>query len=139
MVFVTKKRYKCFRKQSHVDTCIEAFKSLEHLGFEFGECGFGSDHVHFQVNVPKRYSIAETEIILKSSTSRQMFTQHPGFRKRYPRGAFWSGYEHYQSTGMRNLEESTNYLRIQQAHHQFKIIDDRQKMLDAYPPSGDAA
>ena len=68
-----------------------------------------------------------------------MFTQHPGFLKRYPRGAFWSGYERYQSTGMRNLEESTNYLRIQPAHHQFKSNDDRQKMLDAYPPDGDAA
>ena len=26
-------RYKCFKKQSHIDTCIQAFMELESLGF----------------------------------------------------------------------------------------------------------
>ena len=133
MMFVTKKRYKCFRKQSHIDTCTERFRELEHLGFEFGEFGFAVNHVHFQVNIPKKYSIEDTEIILKSETSKRMFERHPGFRKRYPKGAFWSGYEHYQSTGLRNLEESTNYLRRQQKHHNVKVIDDRQQTLSVFP------
>ena len=114
MLFVTKKRYKCFRKQSHIDTCIEEFKALERFGFEFGEFGFAVNHVHFQVNIPKRYSVEGTEIILKSNTAKRMFERHPGFRKRYPKGAFWSGYEHYRSTGVRSLEGSTDYLRRQQ-------------------------
>jgi REP element-mobilizing transposase RayT len=139
MLFVTKKRYRCFRKQSHIETCAERFRELEHLGFEFGEFGFAVNHVHFQVNIPKKYSIEETEIILKSETSKRMFERHPGFRKRYPKGAFWSGYEHYQSTGVRNLEESTNYLRRQQKHHGVTVIDDRQQTLQVFPPSGDAA
>ena len=139
MLFVTKKRYRCFRKQSHIETCTERFRELEHLGFEFGEFGFAVNHVHFQVNIPKKYSIEDTEIILKSETSKRMFERHPGFRKRYPKGAFWSGYEHYQSTGLRNLEESTSYLRRQQQHHGFKVIDDRQQTLQVFPPSGDAA
>jgi len=129
MLFVTKKRYKYFRKQSHIDTCRKRFRELESLGFEFGEFGFAGNHVHFQVNIPKKYSIEDTEIILKSETSKRMFIQHPGFRKRYPKNAFWSGYEHYQSTGLRNLEESTDYLRRQQEHHNIKIIDDRQQQL----------
>jgi len=53
-------------------------------------------------------------------------------------GAFWSGYEHYQSMGVRNLEESTDYLRRQQQHHGFKVVDDRQQTLQVFPPSGDA-
>jgi len=139
MLFVSKKRYRCFRKQSHIDTCTKAFKNLEQLGFEFGEFGFAVNHVHFQVNVPKKYSVEDTEIILKSNTAKRMFEWHPGFRKRYPKSAFWSGYEHYQSTGLSNLEESTSYLRRQQQHHSIRLIDDRQQALQVFPPSRDAA
>lgn len=139
MLFVTKKRYRNFRKQTHIDTCQQRFNELESLGFEFGEFGFADNHVHFQVNIPKKYSVETTEIILKSETSKHMFKMHPGFRKRYPKGAFWSGYEHYQSIGLKNFQESTQYLRDQQNHHQIKVINDRQRTLDVLPPSGDAA
>ncbi|MFW5804515.1 MAG: transposase [bacterium] len=64
------------------------FKELESLGFEFGEFGFAENHVHFQVNLPKKYSIETAEIILKSETSKRIFEKHPGFRKRYPNDAF---------------------------------------------------
>ena len=80
---------------------------LESLGFEFGEFGFAWDHVHFQVNIPKKYSIQDAEVMLKSRSAKRMFEKHPGFRKRYPRGSFWSGYEHHASTGLTNLEESS--------------------------------
>ena len=122
MMFVTKKRYRCFRKQSHVNTCISAFRECEKFGFEFGEFGFALDHVHFQLNVPKKYSITDAEIILKSRSSRKMFEKHSGFRRRYPNGSFWSGYEHHQSTGLTNLEDSSIYLRDQQRHHNVTIV-----------------
>ncbi len=131
MMFPTHKRYRNFRKQSHIDTCTQAFHDLERLGFEFGEFGFAETHVHLQVNVPKRYSIETAEIILKSYTSRRMFQAHPGFHKRYPRGGFWSGYEHHESTGLTSLDESSAYLRDQQRHHNMTIIDDRQQRLTA--------
>ena len=134
MLFVTKKRYRCFRKQTHIDTCKHRLKELESLGFEFAD-----NHVHFQVNIPKKYSLEEAEIILKSETAKRMFKTHPGFRKRYPKGAFWSGYEHYQSIGLKNFEESTQYLRDQQKHHHVNIIDDRQQTFDIFPPTGDPA
>jgi len=60
-----------------------------------------------------------------------MFEAHPGFRKRYPNGGFWSGYEHYESTGLTNLEESSAYLRDQQRHHNVTVVDDRQQHLAA--------
>ena len=122
MMFVTHQRYKCFKKQEHIDTCISAFRELKRFGFEFGEFGFAWNHVHFQVNIPKRYSVEDAEIMLKSYSAKKIFEVHPGFRKRYPRGGFWSGYEHHASTGLMNLEESTQYLQDQQRHHGVTII-----------------
>ncbi|MBI2576866.1 transposase [Candidatus Woesearchaeota archaeon] len=129
-MFVTKCRFNCFLKQSHIDTCTAAFRELESCDFEFGTFGFGGSHVHFQANVPKRYSVEVAEIMLKSRSSMRMFERHPGFRKRYPRGSFWSGYEHHESTGRKNMEESTAYLNDQVRHHNLAIIDDRQQKLN---------
>jgi len=129
MMFTTKCRYNCFRRQSHIDTCTQAFRDLERFGFEFGEFGFAGAHVHFPVNIPKQYSVEDAEIMLKSYSAKKMFENHPGFRKRYPRGGFWSGYEHHESTGLKNLDESIAYCRNQQLHHGVTVVDDRQQRL----------
>jgi REP element-mobilizing transposase RayT len=131
MMFPTHKRYRNFRKQRHIDTCIQAFRDLERFGFEFGEFGFSEDHVHFQVNIPKRFSMQNAEILLKSYSSKKIFEKHPGFRKRYPDGRFWSGYEHHESTGLTNLEESSVYLRNQRRHHNLTDMDSQQTNLTA--------
>ena len=128
-MFKTKCGYYCFRKQSHIDTCTAAFKELEAQGFQFGPFGFGGNHTHFRANIPKRYSVMVAEIMLKSRSSKRMFEQHPGFRKRYPRGSFWSGYEHHQSTGLQNIEQVDAYIQSQQVHHNVSVIDDRQTRL----------
>ena len=132
MMFVTKCRYNCFLKQSHIDTCTEAFKELESLGFEFGTFGFGGNHTHFLANVPKKYSIAEAEGMLKSRSAHRIFEKHPGFRKRYPRGKFWSGYEHHESTGRKDYAASEEYILSQQKHHNIFVIDDRQSTLATF-------
>ncbi len=122
----------CFRRQSVVDTCIAALKEFERHGFEFGVFGFVVDHMHFSVNVPKRYSIEVAEIMLKSRSSRRIFEEHPGFRKRYPRGSFWAGYEHHESAGRKGRDEAENYIRNQLKHHNVEIIDDSQQRLSAF-------
>jgi len=114
MEFNTKCRYNYFRKQSHIDSCIEGFRELDPFGFEFSEFGFAGAHMHFQVNVPKCYSLEEAEIMLKSHSAKRMFEEHPGFRKLYPYGSFWSGYKHHDSTGIIDLGKSTAYYRSQQ-------------------------
>jgi REP element-mobilizing transposase RayT len=139
MMFVTKNRYNCFLKQSHIDTCTAAFREFEGCGFEFAVFGFAGSHVHFQVNVPKKYSVEVAEIMLKSRSSQRMFEEHPGFHKRYPRGSFWSGYEHHESTGKKSLEESAAYLRDQVRHHNIHIIDDRQKQLSNFAAEPDTS
>ena len=129
LMFKCKCAYNCLRKQSIMDDCEQAFRDHDKLGFEFREIGFGGNHTHFSVNVPKKYSIMEAEIMLKSHSSRILFLKHTNLRKRYPRGSFWSGYEHHQSTGLIDLEESDNYIRSQREHHQVSVIDDRQHKL----------
>jgi REP element-mobilizing transposase RayT len=131
-MFSTKCRYNCFGKQSHIDTCTAAFREFEAQGFEFGVFGFGGNHVHFDVNVPKKYSILVAEIMLKSRSSCRMFEKHPGFRKRYPRGSFWSGYEHHESTGRKDRETSESYINDQACHHGVIVIDDTQQKLQPF-------
>ena len=138
-MFTTKCRFYCFRKQSHIDTCEAAFRELEPLGFEFGTIGFAGNHVHFQVDVPKGYSVMVAEIMLKSRSSKRMFEHHPGFRKRYPRGSFWSGYEHHESTGMKDFDASKAYILDQQRHHGVVVVDDRQKTLGLFTAEADTS
>jgi REP element-mobilizing transposase RayT len=129
LMFKCKCAYNCLRKQSVMDDCTAALHECEQYGFAFREIGYGGNHVHFSVNVPKKYSVMVAEIMLKSHTSRRIFEKHPGFRKRYPRGSFWSGYEHHQSTGLQDLKASEEYIRNQEQHHAVRVIDDRQTHL----------
>ena len=137
--FVTKCRYKCFRRQSVIDSCIAGFKELEAFGFEFGEMGFPLDHAHLALNLPKKYSVQDALVMLKSRSAKRIFAEHPGFRKRYQRGSFWSQYEHHQSTGYKDKEDAENYIRNQLKHHNVRIIDDRQQNLVRYTAEQDTA
>ena len=139
MMFVTKYRFNCFLKQSHIETCTQAFRELEASGFKFDELGFAGNHTHFLVNVPKQYSIQAAEIMLKSRSAKRMFEKHPGFRKRYPRGSFWSGYEHHESTGMKDFNASKAYIIDQQKHHNVVVVDDRQQKLGVFTAEADTA
>ena len=134
-MFKCKCAYNCLRKQTIIDDCTLAFKELESEGFVFREFGYGGNHVHFDVDVPKKYSILVAEIMLKSISSRRLFEKHPNLRKRYPRGSFWSGYEHHESTGLKDMIASEAYIRNQQAHHNIIVIDDRQKKILSFAVS----
>lgn len=132
MMFATKYRFDCFLKQSHIDTCTSAFHEFESLGFAFGTIGFGGNHVHLQVDIPKRYSVQVAEGMLKSRSALRIFAAHPGFRKRYSRGSFWSEYEHHESAGRQDYNAAAAYIRDQQRHHNVVVVDDRQQKLSTF-------
>jgi len=134
-MFKCKYAYNCLQKQSIIDDCTAAFKELENQGFQFREFGYGGNHVHFDADVPKRYSVLVAEIMMKSHTSMKLFEKHPSLRKRYPRGSFWSGYEHHESTGFQDLVTSETYIKSQQTHHNIRVIDDRQQKLYSFAAS----
>ena len=138
-MFKCKYAYNCLRKQTVMDDCTLAFKEFEKHGFVFDTIGYGGNHVHFSVDIPKKYSVQMAVIMLKSRSSMRIFEKHPNFRKRYPRGSFWSGYEHHESTGRKDLEASNAYIRNQQTHHDVKVIDDRQKVLRIFTAERDTA
>ena len=125
-------RFKCFRRQSVIDSCIAGFKELEAFGFEFGEMAFPIDHAHLSLNLPKKYSLSDAIGMLKSHSAKIIFAEHPGFRKRYPRSSFWSQYEHHQSIGWKSKEDAENYIRNQMRHHNVAIIDDRQQKITSF-------
>jgi REP element-mobilizing transposase RayT len=125
MMFVSHKRKNVFRKESSQKFCEAGFRELEKYGFEFGNIGFGGTHVHFSVNVPKRYSVTQAEIMLKRSSACRIFTEKPNFLKLYPDRQFWSGYEHHTSIGIER-EKAENYIRSQEEHHGVKVVRDVQ-------------
>ena len=136
-MFKCKYAYNCLRKQTVMGHCTEAFKELEKIGFEFDEIGYGGNHVHLLANVPKKYSVSVAITMLKSRSSKRIFERHPNFRKRYPKGAFWSRYEHHMSTGTKDIEASREYIKNQLKHHNVKAIDKKQKKLWNYNAEGD--
>jgi len=139
MMFVCKARYNCLRKQSVMNDCEAAFREFEAHDFKFGPIGFGGNHAHFRVDVPKKYSIEVAEIMLKSRSSLRIFEKHPNFRKRYPRGSFWSGYEHHESTGRKDINAADAYIMSQEKHHNVQVIRDVQKKIFSFAADEDTA
>ena len=80
----------------------------------------------------KSTRLRKAENMLKSHSAKMMFEMHPGFRKRYPRSGFWSGYEHHESTGLIDLDKSIAYCCSQQQRHGVIVIDDRQQRLPGF-------
>lgn len=122
-MFVSKCRKNVFRKQSSINACKQGFLELERFGFEFAKFGFAGTHVHFAVNVPEQYSIRTAKIMLKSWSACRVFKEKPNFRKLYPRGSFWSGYEHHQGFGT-DQAKALAYIENQKQHHNIEIIED---------------
>lgn len=139
MMFVCKYRYNSLRKQSVMNDCEAAFREFETHGFKFGPIGFGGNHTHFRVDVPKRYSVEVAEAMLKSRSSKRIFEKHPNFRKRYPLGSFWSGYEHHESTGRKDMYASDKYILSQEERHNVRVINDASTTLFSFTADEDTA
>ena len=137
-MFVTHKRKNNFRKLSHQQICEAGLRENEKFGFKFGPIGFGGTHIHFRVDVPKRYSKQQAEIMLKRSSAARIFREKPNFLKLYPDRHFWSGYEHHESVGV-EFEKADNYIKNQEARHHVEVIRDVQQTFSQTAANGDTA
>ena len=137
-MFVSHKRKNVFRKESTQKICEEGFRKLEKFGFRFGRIGFGGTHVHLSVDVPKRYSKQNAEIMLKKSSAMKIFAEKPNFLKLYPDRHFWSGYEHHESIGV-EWEAADEYIRNQETHHGLQVIRDVQQTFSQTEAREDTA
>ena len=73
-----------------------------------------SDHIHAVVEIPPTMSVSQALHLLKGASSRELFKQKPNFRKRYPRGHFWSPGKFYRSIGDTDTETVIQYVKDQQ-------------------------
>jgi len=122
-MFVSKCRYNVFRKRSTIQACEAGFRELEAYGYEFGAFGFAGNHLHFAANVPEKYSLTTAKTMLKTQSAKRVFKEKPNFRKLYPRGSFWSGYEHHQGFGA-DPAKAEAYIRNQSEHHNVQVVED---------------
>ncbi|MBI4896331.1 MAG: transposase [Candidatus Aenigmarchaeota archaeon] len=137
-MFVTHKRKNNFRKESTQRACAAGLRENEQYGFVFGPIGFGGTHVHFRVNIPKKYSVTNAEVMLKRTSAARIFTEKPNFLKLYPDRQFWSGYEHHESIGA-DMDVADRYIRNQEQHHSVVVIRDVQSSFSPTAASGDTA
>ena len=137
-MFVSHKRKNVFRKESTQKICEAGLRENEKFGFKFGPIGFGGTHIHFRVDVPKRYSKQQAEIMLKRSSAMRIFTEKPNFLKLYPDRHFWSGYEHHESVGV-EFEKADWYIENQEKRHHVDVIRDVQLTFSQTAPTVDTA
>lgn len=124
MVFVSKCRYRVFRKEYTREVIRKAIYEISSANrIQIREFAFGDDysHIHLEVDVPNTLTLSEVAQILKSYSAYQLFYKIPAFRKLYPRGSFWSGYYSNGSVGPQNEETIKNYIRRQDISGQTKL------------------
>ena len=72
-----------------------------------------ADHIHAVVQISSTISVSKAFHLLKGASSRELFKQKPNFRRRYPRGHFWSPGKFYRSIGDADTETVIQYVRNQ--------------------------
>jgi len=119
LVFVPKCRYKVFRNPFIKQMAIEFFKGIgKKHGLVYHALEIVADHLHMFVEVPKKMSIWHVIRLLKALSAKCLFKAFPGFRKRYPRGRFWSGYTYYESIGKVTASKIEKYINESQSKHE---------------------
>lgn len=86
-----KYRYKCM-KTEHVNKEVErlVLQAAEEHGIAVHTIAVGVDHVHLFASIPFSMSPSRALMLIKGRSAYLIFRKFPGFRKRYPRGHFWS-------------------------------------------------
>ena len=108
--------------------CEEILREIAHRHKrEIKEAGIMSDHLHTVVLLPPTMSVAQALQLLKGASSYELFRRKPVFRKRYPRGHFWSPGKFYRSVGDTDMETVLQYVRNQRL---------QQTSLEDFPSQG---
>lgn len=109
-----KYRYKMFMKEENKKFCEEILGDVaERHKMKIEELSVMPDHIHAVVENPPTMSVSQAFHLLKGASSRELFKQNPDFRKRYPRGHFWSPGKFYRSVGDADTETVMQYVRDQ--------------------------
>ena len=82
-------------------------------GIVFIELSVMSDHVHALVSAHPTMSASKALGLLKGASAHSILHEFPNFRKRYPRGHFWSSGKCARTVGDVDKEVVANYVRQQ--------------------------
>jgi len=117
-----KYRYNVLQKESVRKDCEEILLGIaEQLDVEVPELAVMPDHVHMVVVSKRACSPSYLLFRFKGASSHELFKRHPNFRKRYPRGHFWSPGKFSRTVSV-SSEEMRDYVRRQKDIHQHSIL-----------------
>ena len=118
LVFVPKYRFKMFRSSFVRLIAKEFFKGIaSKYGMIVHAIEVAIDHVHMFIEIPIRMSVWHAVRLLKALSAKCLFQAFPGFRKRYAKGRFWSGYTFYESIGKVTASKIKKYIEESQTKH----------------------
>ena len=131
-----KYRYKCM-KNPYINTEVESLirQAAEEHDIIIKEIAVGEDHVHVSAAIPFTMSPSEALFFLKGRSAFLIFRKFPNFRKRYPRGHFWSRGKFGRSMSGVTSDIVGNYIVNQQfdkLHDTIKQAKDEQQCLLNY-------
>jgi len=102
------------RKQENKNLCEQILKNVaKRHKIKITELSVMPDHIHVMVSLPPTMSVSKAFHLLKGASAHELFKKKPNFRRRYPRGHFWSPGKFYRSVGDMDLETVTNYVANQ--------------------------
>ncbi len=109
-----KYRYNMLRKQENKNLCEDILEEVaKRHKIKIEELSVMPDHIHTLVGIPPTMSVSKALHLLKGASAHELFKRKPNFRKRYPRGHFWSPGKFYRSVGDADLETVTKYVQDQ--------------------------
>ncbi len=103
-----------FKREENKKLCEDILKEVaKRYEMKMEELSVMPDHIHAVVGIPPTMSASQALHLLKGVSSRELFKQKPNFRKRYPKGHFWSLGKFYRSVGDADTETVMQYVRDQ--------------------------
>jgi putative transposase len=116
-----KYRFNVLRKDGIRKECEEIlFGIAKQLDVKVEELAVMPDHVHMSVVCKEPYSIPYLLFRFKGASSHELFKRHPNFRKRYPKGHFWSPGKFSRTVSV-SSEVVRSYIRRQKDIHQTSL------------------
>lgn len=134
----TKYRYESLRRPDINKEMTDFIRqAASEYGFIIKIMAVGADHVHLDAMIPFNMSPSEAMGKIKGRSAYLIFRKHPNFRKRYPKGHFWSPGKFSRSMSGVSSDVVSNYIEEQQfekLHESMELAKDefRQMSLGNY-------
>jgi len=112
---------------------IQIFNKIgEDYGILIHTVAIGADHVHLFVSLSHTMSIDKAINLLKGISSHEVLKTFPGFKKRYPKGHFWSRGYFFRSVS--NITSGTvkKYIENQQHDKLDETMSSKQLRLEVF-------